>query len=347
MSKASNAVLALSRAFYGKRLSEKQYNDLLSCKSINEIASYLRSSTVYSLAFEGVPAADFTARSLEDIIDRFRFDKFMSICRYELAIGNDFYKYFIVKTETEQILRCTLLMLGHRKEEYMIQFGTFLDRHLTIDLYAMGKANSLEEIADALSHTPYESIYRKCLASPDRCYLTFELAFDTYFEQYQNELVEKCFKGKEANEVRELICRSFDRTFIEKQLRIAQYYSGTLSVSNLVVPSSEKMTLFTQKQLKLLCQANSKDEIIKILEKSPYKKCVVCAENGEIEKSLYTEFYRYCKKRVRFSTEPAAVIYCYLFLASNEVRNLVHIIEGVKYSVPVEEIKNSLVGVGD
>ncbi|MGN1417797.1 MAG: V-type ATPase subunit, partial [Acutalibacteraceae bacterium] len=114
MSKASNAVLALSRAFYGKRLNEKQYNDLLSCKSINEIASYLRSSTVYSSAFEGVPAADFTARSLEDIIDRFRFERFMSICRYELAIGNDFYKYFIVKTETEQILRCTLLMLGQR-----------------------------------------------------------------------------------------------------------------------------------------------------------------------------------------------------------------------------------------
>lgn len=346
MSKASNAVLALARAFYGKRLTQREYNDLLSCKSINEIASYLRTRTPYSKAFEGVPATSFTSSSLEDVVRKHSFDKFISICRYELAIGNEFYKYFIVKTEVEQILGCTLLMLGGSREEYLINMGSFLDRHLNIDLYALGRANSLEEIAQALEKTQYETIYKRCLASPDRSYLTFELAFDTFFEKYQDELVEKCFRGAEKKEMREIICRFFDKMFIEKQLRITQFYTESLSVSNLVVPSTVRMTLFTEKQVKDLLSARTKKEIDEVLLKSPYKNCIK-QEAAETEKELYLDFYRYCKKQIRFSSEPAVVMYCYLFLAENEVRNIVHIIEGVKYNIAQEEIKNSLVGVGD
>lgn len=346
MSKASNAVLALSRAFYGKRLTAREYGDLLSCKSINEIASYLRTRTAYSKAFENVPATAFTASSLEAVAEKYSFDKFISICRYELAIGNEFYKYFIVKTEVEQILGCTLLMLGGSREEYLRNMGSFLDRHLSIDLYALGKANSLEEIAQALEKTRYEAIYKKCLASAERSYLTFELAFETFFEKYQDELIEKCFKGAEKKEMREIICRSFDKMFIEKQLRITQFYTESLSVSNLVIPSSVSMTLFTQKQVGSLLSATTKKEIYDVLSKSPYKNCVR-AEAAETEKQLYLDFYRYCKKQIRFSSEPAVVMYCYLFLAENEVKNIVHIIEGVKYNIAQEEIKNSLIGVGD
>ncbi len=346
MSKASNAVLALSRAFYGKRLTERQYTDIFSCKSINEIASYLRTRTPYSKAFENVPATTFSSSSLENVVKKYSFDKFVSICRYELAIGDEFYKYFIVKTEVEQILGATLLMLGGSKEEYLMSLGNFLDRHLTIDLYALGKANSLEEIADSLKKTKYESIYRKCLSAPERNYLTFELEFDTFFEKYQDELIEKCFKGAEKNEMREVICRFFDKMFIEKQIRITEFYSGSLSVSNLVVPSTVRMSLLSEKQIRELVSATTKKQIDEILLKSPYKNCVR-DKNGEIEKELYLDFYRYCKKQIRFSSKPAVVMYCYLFLAENEVRNIIKIIEGIKYNISKEEIKSSLVGIGD
>ncbi len=346
MSKASNAVLALSRAFYGKRLTERQYTDLLSCKTINEIASYLRTRTAYSEAFENVPTTNFTANSLEEVAQKHSFNRFISICRYELAIGNEFYKYFIVKTEIEQILGCTLLMLGGNKEEYLMNVGSFFDRHLTIDLYALGRANSLEEMAKVLEKTQYGKIFKDCLLNPERNYLTFELAFDTYFEKFQDELIEKCFKRSEKSEMREIVCRFFDKMFITKQLRITQFYTGSLNLSNLVVPSSVRMTLFSEKQVKQLLAARTKKEIDEVLLKSPYKKCVK-NEDGETEKELYNDFYRFCKKHIRFSSEPAVVMYCYLFLAENEVKNIVHIIEGVKYNIAQEEIKNSLVGLGD
>lgn len=347
LSKASNAVLALSRAYYGKRLTGKQYADLLSCKNINEIASYLRSRTVYSEAFEGAPTSDFTAKGLESFIERYKYDKYNSICRYERAIGNEFYKYFTVKTETEQILRCTLLMLGGNTQGYLMDMSAFLDMHLTIDLYALGRANSLEEIADALKKTPYEKIFRKCLSDPEKSYLTFELAFDDYFRKYQDELVNKCFGGKEKSGMYEAISRTFDMQYIEKQLRIADYYSGLLAVSNLILPYSSALSLFNKGQIKQLTKASTKQEILDVLSKSPYKSCAKYEDSAKIQDEMYLNFYRFCKKQIRFSSYPGVVMYCYLFLSQNETRNIIRIIEGVRYGLSPDEIKESLIGIGD
>lgn len=347
MSKAANAVLALSRAFYGKRLTSKQYADLLSCKSINEVASYLRTRTVYETAFSGASYASFTGDALENVIERFRMERFVSLCRYELAIGNNFYKYFLVKTEVEQILRCTLLMIGGCSEEYLMNFGDFLDRHLSIDLYALGKADSLEAMADALKKTPYEKIFRKCLSDPERSYLTFELAFDSYFEKFQEDLIKKCFSGKEEQQLKNLYSRMYDVSYIKKQLRIAAYYKNNLAVSSLVGPSSVSMTLFSEKQLRALSACKSESEIRQALLQGPYRDYYTENDGASLEEQTYKGFYNYCKKNIRFSSKPGVVMSCYLFLAQNEVNNIVRIIEGIKYSVSPQEIKKSLVGVGD
>ena len=52
-------------------------------------------------------------------------------------------------------------------------------------------------------------------------------------------------------------------------------------------------------------------------------------------------------KKLRFSTDPSVVLFCYIFLAENELTNLTHIIEGVRYHLPPEKIAPLLVGVGD
>lgn len=347
MNKASNALLALSRAFYGKRLSQKQYNDLLSCKSINEVASYLKNRTVYGDAFSAVGTADFSAKTLENVIDESRFGKFISLCRYELAIGSEFYKYFIVKTEVEQILKCTLHMIGGNAGGYLMQMNAFVDKHLSIDLYALGKAESLEQIAASLENTRYETIYKRCLADPERSYLTFELAFNTYFENFKDELVEHCFTGKEKSAMRDMVCRSFDVSFIEKQFRIVRYYKSNNAVTKLAMPASVSLTLFSEKQLRQLYACQSEAELVQVLRKSPYKDCFGKGAQKDIERQITQDFYQHCKKQIRFSSYPSVVMYSYLFLSGIERNNLVRIIEGIKYKVPTEQISESLLGVGD
>ena len=70
---------------------------------------------------------------------------------------------------------------------------------------------------------------------------------------------------------------------------------------------------------------------------------------GHHEYSVLKEgFFHYrcdwCKKWLRFSTDPTLVMLCYVWLAQCEVQDLDHIIEGVHYKLPPEEVQSLLVG---
>ena len=45
---SSNAVLARARTRFGRRLTEQNFNDLLVCKSTQEVAYYLKNRTYYN-----------------------------------------------------------------------------------------------------------------------------------------------------------------------------------------------------------------------------------------------------------------------------------------------------------
>lgn len=48
---SSNVVLAKARTMYGRRLTEENYKDLLKCKTVREVASYLKDRTAYSKVY--------------------------------------------------------------------------------------------------------------------------------------------------------------------------------------------------------------------------------------------------------------------------------------------------------
>ena len=73
------------------------------------------------------------------------------------------------------------------------------------------------------------------------------------------------------------------------------------------------------------------------------------AERGDRSVEQVSAKLRYdrAKGLVRFSTFPSVVMMSYVALAENEAENLTHIIEGIRYNIPPEEISRLLIGVGD
>ena len=104
---SSNAILAKSRAMYGRRLTERNYTELLNCHSVNEVANYLKNRTAYADMFEGTTATDIHRGQLETMLKKRVFDQYASLCRYEMAIGQDFYQYFIAVSYTHLTLPTT------------------------------------------------------------------------------------------------------------------------------------------------------------------------------------------------------------------------------------------------
>ena len=49
---------------YGRRLTDKDYEDLLACKTVPEVANYLKNETVYSEILSGLNENDVHRLSL-------------------------------------------------------------------------------------------------------------------------------------------------------------------------------------------------------------------------------------------------------------------------------------------
>lgn len=341
MTGGANAVLALSRAFYGKRLTETDYEALVNCKSLGEFAGYLKNKEEYAsiLSAAGV---SLSAASLEELIAKQQFENFATICRYELAVGNRFYQYFIIKTEIEQILRCTVSLLSGNSEIYLLQMNPFLDKHVRIDLFALGRANSLQEVLAVLRRTPYERIYQSCLSSERVSYLTFELAFQSYFETAVKSLVKDCFRGAERKALAALICNSMDIKLISGLYRALCSYQDVLPLTQVPLQAMVTMTQFSEREIAQFCRCESAQSFLAALEKSCYKDWFSAENEQPLESQLVRSLIARCKKLIRFSVYPGVVMFCYLLLSQAQTENLIRIIEGIKFQLPPQTLRDGL-----
>lgn len=340
MSKSDNAVMALSRGMYGKHITTEQYEQLISMKNLNEIAAYLKNNTPYAESLEGFATGTWTSKQLDEAVNRYFFSCFSKLCRFEIASGQKFYKYYIVKTEINEILNCTMLILGGKKDDYLKSFSSYVDRYLTIDLFALAKADTLEEICLSLEKTPYKKIFSSVMNKGDVNYFSFESAFMTYLKTYQEELVSSCFKGKQAGEIRAAISHEYDVKFICNLIRIIRYYGSNEEMKKKV--SVSRLTLFSEKQVEKLISCNNLEQLHTELLKTPYKHIASVSKAENIMTYTGNYLYLYYKKQLRFSQSPCVVMLSFLYLCKTEINNIVKIIEGNKYKIPQEEIRNCI-----
>ena len=343
MKNASNAVLALSRALYGKRLSADDYTAILHCRTVGEAAQYLRLKTPYGEEITQSGMTSFTARGLEELVSKHRFRAFESLCRYEMAIGDAFYRYFILRDEIDQIERATLMLLGGNREIYLQRVNSFLDKHLSIDLFAIGRANSLEEINASLQNTAYGDLYSSCLRAPKVDYLTFEQSFEAYFAKQVRDLCGKCFSGGEKKELLLLLCRTQDLSLITRVYRAKRFYPDSADLCADLTHPDYPLTLFSDRERSKLAAAASEHDVFKVLQTSAYRGWIDPSNEGTVEKQLQQKLFRLCAKQIRYSPYPSVVMFCYLQLSRMETNNLVRLIEGIKFAVAPQVIEQNLI----
>lgn len=66
----------IGSAMYGRRLTERNYTELLNCHSVNEVANYLKNRTAYADIFEGTTTTDIHRGQLETMLKKRVFDQY-------------------------------------------------------------------------------------------------------------------------------------------------------------------------------------------------------------------------------------------------------------------------------
>lgn len=340
-----NAIMAKARAIYGRRLTLKDYESLINCSSVSEITAYLRASTSYAQSLEKIASSDISAGHLEFLIKKSEYEAFDKLYRYEVAFGQELYNYFVKDGEIELILsKIRAIILGNSVEAAASMPQLYVGSP-DIDLAALAKAATFEELISSLSGTPYKAIIEKCRTNGDRDYIDYECAFMNYFHEFEYELIRKTY-GKH-NALIGLLSYKADTEFIDKLYRTKKYFPASAQkILHIITPVH--LTNFTPKQIGLLINAKDENEVLDVLSSTQYKEIAKEIKNSDYaEQAIARLNYKKYKHLLRFSQDPNEIMFCFMFLIGNEITNLIHIIEGVKYKMDTESIKQLLIGVGD
>ena len=342
VSYTANAVFAKARAMYGKRLRKSQYTDMLSCRTIGELVSYLKTRTEYASAFEN--RTDISSNQVEELLRIHLLKKLEILCRYEISAGENVYKYFIAKNDIAQILKFIRLLILGVPEKYLSALPAFFSRYTELDLYRIAKARSFSELLEALDGTPYKKLLEPYAENfgDNGIYLIMESSLNAYLYQYLSILVDKGTDKKSASQVHEVINYKADMETIANIYRLTRLQDADNNIIKNYINTD--FTNFTDKELDMLINEQYARDILRLLPSTYYGKDFAKVEFSYLEGALQQMAYNKFVKGIRYYTSPTAVMFCYVFLAENEVQNIIRIVEGIHYHIPPEKINAFLIG---
>lgn len=343
ISYSANAVYAKAHVMYGKRLKKQNYDEMINCHSLSELVNYLKTRTNYGKVFENVPS-DITPTQIEELLKLHLLESFESLCRYEISAGENFYQYFIVKNDISQILFFIRMLINGTPEKYLNSLPAFFNKHTALDLYKMANARSFKELLNAVNGSdyrallvPFANIYKE-----NGIYVKIESALNDYLKNYLFSIIKRNTGKKEKQEIHEIISYKFDMDTVVNIYRLTRLADAdTADIKGYI---NTKFTNFSQKEINMLINAPLARDMMRLIPQTCYRKDFANLEYSYLEGAVQRVMYTKLAKSIRYFTNPTAVMICYIFLAENEVQNITHIVEGIKYNIPSKNISAILVG---
>ncbi len=339
---ASNAILAKSRALYGKRLKKQDYEELMNSRSINEIVSYLKTNTAYSSSFESANS-EMSTFQVEELLKIDILKTFEKVSRYENAPGREYYGYYLKKSDIEQIMRFIHFLSIGRPEDYLEVLPPFFNKHSEVDFYSLAGSRSYDEMLEALRNTDYYDAlkpFRDVFADP-RTSIKIENSLDKVLWEQEKKIVSR-YKGRERRLIEEILTYRHDMENIVRICRLKRFgVKEEVRANEYIDPY---FTALTVKDIEKIIAMTTAAEIISAVSNTAYKKYFGNTEFLSVEDFTQRAVYSKLCHEIRYSTDPVVVMLCFFFLKENEVDNIIHITEGIRSGASPEIISSVLIG---
>ena len=341
MSDASGAVIAKARAMYGNRLFENNYNDLLRKQSVSEVAGYLKTQTNYAEVLSDVNENLIHRGQLENLLRRDLYEEYTRLIYFDQSINKDFMGFIIVKAEIDQILT-SILNVSNGEPVGNFHLPLFFVKQLGFDVYRLFKASSIKDILETLENTPYHEIIKEYAAdfSP---YLYTKIAADLrryYFSDIFSR-IDKYVAKSSAPELNEFFMTMAELENITSIIRLKSYFNYTPDkIKPYMLPYFCKIK---RVDIGALIEELSIDEVFKFLATTKYGNIFEDIKLGDYGKNAQFIRLKTCKRLIRVSQNMPSVMVAYVFLKEIEIKNIISIIEGIRYGTEPAAISEMLV----
>ncbi|MCL2513101.1 MAG: V-type ATPase subunit [Oscillospiraceae bacterium] len=341
--KASTAILVKSRAKYGKRLTEKDYDSLLACTSVSDIAAYLKANTHYSAGLENVKEAALHRGSFEALLKGKMFRDFTDLCKFERSVGEHYFEYILLKSEIDGLIHFFRYFMAGNPQKHLMAFPDFYNRKTDISLSALAGAKSFDDVLNALKNTRFYKLLAPFRPMDGKAldFQGVEAALDKYLYKKSLEMFEKEFTGEERNQLIQILSVRAELENIRKIYRAKFYYNSPPDVIRSLLNSESRY--LKKRHIDKMIGGKTAGQVIDVVKSTKYGRLTEKTPFTFIDDFAARIMFDFCRRKVRFSSYPAVVMASVITLFDIEIENITNIIEGRHYGVELDNIRSFLI----
>lgn len=333
-----SAVIAKAKAKYGKRLTDKDYAALVKCTCVSDIVRYLKTHTAYRACLDKV-GGDIHRGQLEYLLREELLRNYLSLCRYNRSTSPVTGYIFRLIEVRELIHYLTLLAIG-RPIDYLFTLPAYFDDHTELPLAKLSSADSYEEMLGLLSEHGYRQVLERYIPEDDAKIdiASISDAMEIYsLRELYNDIAAVKNKRERAT-LAELFDTLCDYNNYSRIIRLKRFYHlPSATVKEHLLPYGA----LSGKRLDTILSGDSFEEVLSALADTKVGR--VAQSRYEDDEMAVQGRYDRCRHELYFSTDPEIVLLAYYIVSDTELKNIITIIEGVRYSLEPDSIRGMLI----
>lgn len=329
----TNATVAKIRAIYGSMLSMEDLREMVAKRSVSEVCDYLKHTQRYSEALRDIDPNTIHRGYLENVLHKYAFDSYIKLVGFQKLDSKPFYSFYMKSIECQHTINLVNAISNGLSRHFIKELPGYLLKHSALPLMELVQCESFDELVPKLKGTPYYKALRDTLRTedgrPDFTDAEMRIRKAYYSELMQN--VKDSFSGSEREELEKLIKGDVDSINIINSMRLKAYFGYTADdIKHFMLP----FTGTGKRVMEEIYSSEDAAQMLARLEKTKYGKYIdEGGDSHDIERCLQYSRLKQMQHTIAGSTEASVVLYSYMYICDNEVRNLVRIIEGVRYDV--------------
>ncbi|MCX7715104.1 MAG: V-type ATPase subunit [Clostridia bacterium] len=340
----SPAVFAKLKAMGALSLTEQDYKEMMSKKSVGEVCGYLKNYTGYSGILHDINESEIHRGELELFVETKAKEEYKRIYKFMGLYDRKLLQYFLIREEVEFIKHCLRYIFSRETEQEIPLenwISPFFREHSRLNLDRITQARDFSSFLDACQDTDYYRVLKRAGDVKVDLFTAIMMLDSFYYNRLWN-IVEKYALKKEKEMLEFYLGTIIDLLNILWIYRSKKYYQTPNEIIyTYLIPVRYKLL---REDISRMVESENIDDIIKIVSKTRYK-----ALFDDVEKGIFIEInykkvlYKTARKVFLMSPGSVAAVFAYFHIKENEIENIKTIIEGIRYGLDTDSISELLI----
>lgn len=336
-----SAVAAKLKAMYSKILTDSDYEELLTKKSVNDVCAYLKATDGYREALADVSERDIHRGQMEVLLEQELVNEYVRLYNFVDHKKRSLLEFWFIRYEVEFLKREISYIYTHeeRRNDAVNQnkFDAFFETHTKINGEIMRHAKSLSDCIKACKDTPYADLLQRA----DNLGLDFfaiGMMLDSHYYMAIWRTMNRSLDAKQANLFKKLTGTKIDMLNLMWIYRGKKYFNFLDEIIfTYLIPVRYRLT---EEVIKQLVTAGGSERFIESVNMlTSYGNLFEQCDEGRFPEENYRYIYNKLSKSIFVNhSESMVAIYAYLNLKEVELNNITAVTEGIRYSLNTEAI---------